>query len=399
MDMYALYIVAHLIVAIIAPLFFAVLLPVTALTALVINQHWRQLAKPLTHPLFLTTALIALLLLITCLYAPFPKTSLEDAAQTGLLLLCFAFLWAAKPEGGNQLTASGKKLVLGLFLLLSVILLLLVIALSNDWLTWHKHELNRQLAVFCAFFWPLSLLFQERSERRILIIIYFQLISAVIIGASETALLMITLSTVTVLMFRFIPLGKTARTALFAVMTIGLISTPVIIAAITDPSITQTITELLGSKVHHYKIWVLSLNEAIANFPLGTGISTTPLLETPETIEARGFKRYHPHNFVLELILELGLLGLILIGLTVWLAVRLFRKAPTEAEAEVAATLISLFTLYSTTFSLWQEWRTGFTAFSLIIIGRHLQNLQQPAIHKAVINNDAWNQIDIKKDD
>ncbi len=381
--MFATYILAHILVAAIIPMFFAALLPITAISTLLVEKNWRNLTAALTQPLFKASLIIALLLLGSCLYAPYPDASLKDALQSGILLISFALLWGLKTNTRYQLTSGEQKLILSAILIILAAIIWLNYPVKQEWYGWERHSLNRQLAVFSLIIWPLSLYLSDPKLKNHLRAAFILLWVAVLTGASETAILMLLLGAIMYSFLRFAPLPGKWRTLCFSLAAIAIIITPMLIASLSDPWVKQQIVTRLGEKAHHYQIWLYMWEQTLENLPLGIGIGTTPILNTEEAIAIRGFKAHHPHNFLIEFLLELGVLGGVMALAVLWAAIALFHRTARDIQPETGAALIAIFTLYSTTFSLWQEWRMGFVAFALILFQRlQYQNPDQPAAQK-----------------
>ena len=371
--MYALYIIIHLIVATVAPLFFAVLLPLSTVTSLLFVGKWSNIKKSLQHPLFLVSIFVIALLFLSASYSTFPYQSLKDTAQFSALLLCFALLWGLKTSVENTLGEQEKKFILVFFAISLLVILGLTLLIKQGWLDWNDYSLNRQLATLTLFFWPLSLYFKEKKYQLAVLSLYALLWICIILGHSETALIMMILSSFTYVIFRFLPGSIGLRTGLFVVGISLILLVPSVIVYFIPAS---QIEPLLGSKLHHYNIWVSTMHDAIHYFPKGTGLNTTQLLNTSQAIAERGFSRHHPHNLSLELIIELGVLGLFLIALIIGGASVLFYKTKSASQPIVAATFVAMFVLYTLAFSVWQDWRNGLVAFALIVLQRFLS--EQP---------------------
>ncbi|NKB22612.1 MAG: hypothetical protein GKS01_19160 [Alphaproteobacteria bacterium] len=83
----------------------------------------------------------------------------------------------------------------------------------------------------------------------------------------------------------------------------------------------------------------------------------------------------HPHNAAIQIWLELGLFGALLLLGTVFLIVRRFEKLSGENQgrAMIAATFCSICLIYNISFGLWQSW----LMFAMILLGCFVVSLQR----------------------
>ena len=370
--MYTFYIIVHIFVGTAAPLFFAVMLPLSTVSTLMFVGTWQNFAVSLKHPVFKISAIIVVMLLVSCIYSSFPSHSLKDAAQLSLLLICFAVLWGLKTNINNKLTEQHKKIIFYVLVTALISILGLNILVQQRWLSWEVYFFNRTLAALSLCFWSLSLYYNDKKDQWWLWLAYILILVNIVVGVSETAFLICIASSLTYLFFSIISGPSSARTSVFALGIVLISSVPSLLAYIKSTSIIHYLTSLIGPKLHHYKIWVTSFDNAIQNFPLGAGINTTQRFNTEAAIAERGFSIHHPHNLQIELFSELGIIGIFISILLIFAAVRLFQKAPRSYQPAIAATLVAIFVFYAVSFSIWQEWRNGLVAFVLIVTQRFL---------------------------
>ncbi len=375
--MYALYILSHILVAAIVPLFMAALLPITTLSTLALDKNWQHLSSGLKHPVFLSTFVISIALIISCIFSTTPLHSLEAALKTAILLLCFGYLWGAKINTKNWLTDAQKTGLHLTFAISIAVILCLNIFTYFEVLSWQPSTLNRQLVLFALFFWPLRLYFNTVKQHKQFLATAALLILTFLLGYSETATLMFLVGILTYYFFKYFPSSNRTHTAL---LTIGLISItfmPFLLSLIEPEIVHDRVSNLPLSKQHHYSIWLECTNHILSALPTGTGINSTQLLDLETSFSGHVLPLHHPHNLAIELLLECGVLGALLLALGLTAAARLFYTTPKAFQPTLAALLVTICLLYSVAFSFWQEWRTAAIAGALILFHRFLTEHQQ----------------------
>ena len=125
-------------------------------------------------------------------------------------------------------------------------------------------------------------------------------------------------------------------------------------------------TSIGGSIIHRLLVWEYVGSEILKKPLLGNGIGTSRLigqnivLTIPNTNqEIRGGIPLHPHNSFLEIWLELGLLGIIVISF-IWIKIIKFgmniRKNSFVIGTGVCTSIITIFVIYNLSFGVFQAW-------------------------------------------
>lgn len=125
-------------------------------------------------------------------------------------------------------------------------------------------------------------------------------------------------------------------------------------------------TSIGGSIIHRLLVWEYVGSEILKKPLLGNGIGTSRLigqnivLNIPNTNqEIRGGIPLHPHNSFLEIWLELGLLGIIVISF-IWIKIIKFgmniRKNSFVIGTGVCTSIITIFVIYNLSFGVFQAW-------------------------------------------
>ena len=125
-------------------------------------------------------------------------------------------------------------------------------------------------------------------------------------------------------------------------------------------------TSIGGSIIHRLLVWEYVGSEILKKPLLGNGIGTSRLigqnivLNIPNTNqEIRGGIPLHPHNSFLEIWLELGLLGIIVLSF-IWIKIIKFgmniRKNSFVIGTGVCTSIITIFVIYNLSFGVFQAW-------------------------------------------
>ena len=125
-------------------------------------------------------------------------------------------------------------------------------------------------------------------------------------------------------------------------------------------------TSIGGSIIHRLLVWEYVGSEILKKPLLGNGIGTSRLigqnivLNIPNTNqEIRGGIPLHPHNSFLEIWLELGLLGIIVLSF-IWIKIIKFgmniRKNSFVIGTGVCTSIVTIFVISNLSFGAFQAW-------------------------------------------
>lgn len=229
---------------------------------------------------------------------------------------------------------------------------------------------KRGLTIIALLIWPLRLLLRDRLPHRVLTAITVAMVVLILLDdslASSVSLLAgVAVAFVVRLTRRRAP---TALTALVVIATLGLPPA----AALLPPAeeTFQRWSGLSNSAHHRLTIWHF-VGERIAEKPLpGWGMNASR--DMPGADREIVVRRYdaegrlvgelseaqlplHPHNAVLQIWLELGLPGaLVLMTLAAWMF-RRTEEAEAGRRADLAALVAGTLVMAMTTYGLWQSW-------------------------------------------
>lgn len=124
---------------------------------------------------------------------------------------------------------------------------------------------------------------------------------------------------------------------------------------------------------HRLNIWHFAAGESLDSPVFGQGFRASRGYSDVRNVQGdnRQLMPLHPHNFALQIWLELGVLG-ILILLWIWWAVTrvllvLFQRAPPDVSAAIVATFLALIVVSSLSFGFWQTWWQSVMATTAVV--------------------------------
>jgi O-antigen ligase len=137
-------------------------------------------------------------------------------------------------------------------------------------------------------------------------------------------------------------------------------------------------TSIGGSIIHRLLVWEYVANETYKKPILGHGIGTSRLigqdiiLNVPNTNqEIKGGIPLHPHNNFLEIWLELGLLGIIIISI-LWMKIIKYgiqmRQDSYIIGTGVCSSIVTIFIISNLSFGVFQAWWMSSIALIFLII-------------------------------
>ena len=146
-------------------------------------------------------------------------------------------------------------------------------------------------------------------------------------------------------------------------------------------------TAIGGSIIHRLLVWEYVANEIYKKPLLGYGTGTSRLigqniiLNVPNTNqEIKGGIPLHPHNNFLEIWLELGLLGIIIISI-LWMKIIKYgiqmRKDSYIIGTGVCSSIVTIFIISNLSFGVFQAWWMSSIALIFLIILQFSKNKQK----------------------
>ena len=224
--------------------------------------------------------------------------------------------------------------------------------------------LDRGSALLSLFSWaPIYLLLAHR-KRLLALIVYLATLSILLTSDSDSSVLAFLLAGIVFLFSYF------ANAKLLLAIPVAIISYVIvmpIIAKIIDP---EYISQIWGnilpmSYIHRIFIWNFAINGAMDSLLIGKGIDASKYLanEGATFIVFKGITMSlmprHPHNNVIQIFLELGLVGLCLLSSYIWQIMSCFIKIHKKERiysSILIAVFINYFVIGMISFNLWQAW-------------------------------------------
>ncbi len=197
-----------------------------------------------------------------------------------------------------------------------------------------------------------------------------------ILTDSNAAILGFLASLVTLGLCKIVP--KIGFYATFTCLIIYALTAPALHQIDSDLNINETkflfsplkVSNFPKSAKHRIVIWDFASKKILERPILGWGFNTSPGIAKNEDSSAfGGHLPLHPHNAVLQIWLELGLIGVLLfISLLVAVAWRLRYFNPWPDRGICVAFLVSSFSMSSVAYGIWQTWWISALFFSTALL-------------------------------
>ena len=365
--------------ALLAPKGLSVLFIVTTLAALAWGRVYR---KPLRWPpisFLLPFAAFVSYAAVSSVWSPTPLVTLKSSILLGLttfgglVLVSFA----------NRLEIS-ESAVLARALVIGTVFALLLIGFENfndvgfwRWIKAHTTGeinikiprnpmvvYNSAISVAALFVWALLLCWLGK-QRQIAILGVLLAVAILFSSESETPVFAIFLGALTALLFWWA--RATMRVALGSVVVAIMFLSPIVPGLLPGPeTIRAEMPYLSHSAAHRIMIWKVTAKHIAENPIAGLGMNTSRSLYGRETkfiidfpaADPEGHAWHsdfepiplHPHNGVLQIWLELGGIGIALLGWIIFVLVRI------TGQPIVMGFFITSLTIGSLSFGAWQSW-------------------------------------------
>ncbi len=358
----------------------------------------------------MTPALIVLLLLSGFAgYWKWPKASSGDPTLIAILVVVLLWsslsaLWSITPGysfesaakligimavglGGVQMARVGPALprnaVLAFVIAFAVCAGLLALErtiglihiaynlLHIDYARFIDKNVNRGLCALVMLAWPVVLGLHRIGNTRAGYAVVAILLIAVLSMDSLSATLALVVS---IIVFVAVLRWPTRIPHMLAVaVPIFFIAWPLIFAALDKPvfSDPHIYKALPSTAQHRVEIWRFALGKAFAEPWWGWGFETSRAIPGGDVVYQgeRKFIPLHPHNSVIQILLELGIVGLMLWTAGLSLVMRRWRKVamPAFHRATAGAAMVAYLSIGFTAFGAWQTWwiATGWLAATL----------------------------------
>ena len=228
------------------------------------------------------------------------------------------------------------------------------------------------LTVMALYIWPWFALVSKRYSVKLGLAGIVFAGTILLFGCAHTALLAFTIGAL------FFSAAYMAKRHFSYILTVFVIAAalfiPIVPDLLPDPTISgKSISFLPNSAIHRIKIWQTTTHHIVENPILGIGFDTSQSLYPRETNERVVFlpdipeKSWyiwtepiplHPHNFLLQIWLELGLIGASLAAILICFIIRAISKiGPRQFDSAVGyGALGGALLVASVSFGAWQSW-------------------------------------------
>lgn len=316
----------------------------------------------------------------------------DRAITTSLRLLLVGFCLVFLTASARQLTDSERR-IFGMWLVAGTVLGLIIIAvliafsgivagwLNNARITGHELDrLNRTAGVIAMLVWPVALIIAR---------LYGRYAAAAVIACGTLALF--ALAPATPLLAFVIGIGAFAvtwisqrwgkRLLIFA-FTVSAIVIPFldILVPIANDILIANMT-WPNSEVHRFVIWEFASQRIFEHPFIGWGLEASRAIpggdaqlflfningNNPLTGQALPL---HPHSAVIQVWLELGFIGVMLLGGLFSVIVALVPESLRDraGPATIVATIACAFTIAQLGFGIWQGWWMGTLGLIAVIV-------------------------------
>ncbi|MCC8406193.1 MAG: O-antigen ligase family protein [Rickettsia endosymbiont of Sceptobius lativentris] len=299
---------------------------------------------------------------ISCLFTIHPLNSLATFAQV-FIILFLGFAVSNSAPFGNRLQLK-KALTLGI---LTAILLFFIEYSSHGFLTrtfkasFGLYMLDRGCALLSITSWVAIIILLSSGKRRHALMLYILVLYLLSISDSLASFLGFSIGGVIFILARFI------KPIFFKLIAISLITGsllfPVIAKQIEPRDLSEKYLATQPSAAHRLFIWHFVANKITLKPILGYGFASSKYIEVTdsEMIDYKGEKWHplplHPHNNILQITLELGIIGLILFLCLVYKYLKQIDNIKSSNfRAASYSCFINYYIIGMISYNIWQIW-------------------------------------------
>lgn len=196
---------------------------------------------------------------------------------------------------------------------------------------------------------------------------------------SESSLLAVVLAATWYLVFFVFP--NVGFRVLPVFMIISVLSMPLVTRYVEPLYDAESSQSIPFSAKHRFFIWDFVSSQILENPIRGWGFDSARDypnngIENYVHVDAKGNERaldgriisLHPHNFALQVWLELGLIGAVLVSVIIWMVFGYLKSRQLSGRVEIQAMLVSTFTVALLGYGIWQNrWFVMFFIFAAMI--------------------------------
>ncbi|BBJ31673.1 putative polysaccharide polymerase [Rickettsia asiatica] len=299
---------------------------------------------------------------ISCLFTIHPINSLATFIQVFILLfLGFAVSNSAPFQNRLQLK---KALIFGI---LTAILLFFIEYSSHGFLTrifkasFGLYMLDRGCALLSITVWVVVIILLSNGKKRHALMLYILVLYLLSISDSLASFLGFGIGGIIFILTRFM------KPIFFKLIAISLITSsllfPVIAKQIEPRDLSERYLTTQASAAHRLFIWHFVANKIIEKPILGYGFASSKYIKVndSEMIDYNGEKWHplplHPHNNILQITLELGIIGLILFLSLIYKYLKQIDNIKNNNFRSASyACFINYYIIGMISYNIWQIW-------------------------------------------
>ncbi|MFP3120379.1 polysaccharide polymerase [Rickettsia sp. R2] len=299
---------------------------------------------------------------ISCLFAIHLINSLATFTQV-FILLFLGFAVSNSSPFQNRLQLK-KALIFGI---LTAILLFFIEYSSHGFLTrifktsFGLYMLDRGCALLSITAWVAIIILLSNGKKRHALMLYILVLYLLSISDSLASFLGFGIGGVIFILTRFM------KPIFFKLIAISLITGsllfPVIAKQIEPQDLSEQYLATKPSAAHRLFIWHFVANKIIEKPILGYGLASSKYIEAndSEMIDYNGEKWHplplHPHNNILQITLELGIIGLILFLCLVYKYLKQISNLKNKNFKAISyACFINYYIIGMISYNIWQIW-------------------------------------------
>jgi O-antigen ligase len=300
-----------------------------------------------------------------------PRASFITFLQLAMIIILARFI----ANKISIITIDYKKLLFGILLALVVFdienfshgfIARVLRNITSHTKNYHLSWMDRGCSLLSIATWPMLYMLMKEGQKLLSLILYIAVLVTLLISDNMSGLIGFMLASVgyLILLISNMRISWLIKVS----MIIYIISMP-IASKIQDP---RFIAKEYGhvipiSYIHRLLIWNFVMTQTIDHPIIGQGIGTSKF--TPVNEEDKFFYKdemlsplpLHPHNNVLQIFLELGLVGLTLFALYVWQILGRINNVAFKTKdkfwgAAANAAFINYFFIGMVSFGIWQSW-------------------------------------------
>ncbi len=322
------------------------------------NNKWRLVE---INEISFIVYLIVFWSLITILWTPDPEFALD-----GWFRIAFIGLTAMMVVRYASLYFHDQLHLIRIFSVIGVVLSTLISLFESqvdiEFLRTYMHspdfsllELNRGASTIALFVWPAAMALRRKSLRIALIAFVFSVLLCLeslsaIVGVASGACAYLVIKSFNRLGFKIIR---------YLTMII-FISFPFVMANFEPNHESELQSQIPAMAMHRLYIWDFTAEKAMEKPYWGWGFNSSRFLPdgNKEILPGQTLMPLHPHNSIMQIWVELGLVGVLLFLMLIWFCLKRIEgmNANIQMRAGCMALAISYLAIGSSAFGIWQNW-------------------------------------------